>query len=358
MAGPVRITGSLGSGVTTALAERADAASGDVLVLCASVEAAARWPGSQSATTFLDLALELLGRRLVSDDERLSLIASLTDEVEEVVATILRYQSSFLGREELLVHAEAAGELDRWDELDRIAQHYLALLDERQAVDEAGALVAASMRLRERDHHLEHDAVVVDDWQQATFATNRLLTQLAGGPGANVVVGGHPRATVSSVDGASAKHLESFLRRFGGGEDVELDTANRRRPTDPELVVVDDQAAALRSLGDDIVVLVPRRELLGLHPSARLIESSVGLEWPVVVIAGCTEGVFPGPPPAWRLYDPYLLGGPDVPTPEQRIEAAAGEERRRFALACTRATERLVFIAAEPVSPFVSDLLT
>ena len=360
-----RITGSLGSGVTTALAERADALDGTVLVLVASPEAAACWPGRRTrATTFLDVALELVGKRLVGDDERLEIVAAvlagrLSDHVDEVARTVLSYEASFLGREELLVHADAAGELERWDELDRITQSYLAQLDERSAVDEAGAIVAASMLLRDPSVRLDHDHVVVDDWQQATFATNRLLTQLCGGPGSSVIAGGHPRSTVGGVGGTSPKHLEAFLRRFGGTEDIELDSGNRRHlGDDPPELVVGDEAELLQALGDDLTVLVPRPELLRLHPSARLIDSAVGLSWPVVAVAGCTEGVFPGPPVGHDLYDQHLFGGPDVPTAEQRIASAAAEDRRRFALACTRATERLVFTAAEPVSPFVAELLT
>lgn len=69
-----------------------------------------------------------------------------------------------------------------------------------------------------------------------------------------------------------------------------------------------------------------------------------GLEWPLVVVAGVQEGVWPDPRRRDTLLDVDRLSddGPVDPPPPSVLLAA---ERRLFYVACTRATRRLVVTA-------------
>lgn len=70
-----------------------------------------------------------------------------------------------------------------------MTHRYLAAMAELDLVDEGGAVVHAGLALRDdavlRAERSRFDEVVVDDFQLATFAEQRLLTQLVGraGPG-------------------------------------------------------------------------------------------------------------------------------------------------------------------------------
>jgi len=79
-------------------------------------------------------------------------------------------------------------------------------------------------------------------------------------------------------------------------------------------------------------------------------------EWPTVVVVDATDGVWPSPRPVHRRSDPWLLAGPDVPDDAARDAAWLESERNRFFTASTRATDHLIVVAREPVSPFVADL--
>jgi len=69
-----------------------------------------------------------------------------------------------------------------------------------------------------------------------------------------------------------------------------------------------------------------------------------GLEWPLVVVAGVQEGVWPDPRRRDSMLESDLLGDDGLvepPPPSVRLAA----ERRLFYVACTRATRRLVVTA-------------
>jgi len=69
-----------------------------------------------------------------------------------------------------------------------------------------------------------------------------------------------------------------------------------------------------------------------------------GQEWPMVIVAGVQEGVWPVGRRVSTVLDPAMLDAGGLPVTSHRERLAA--ERRLFHLACSRASQRLVVIAA------------
>lgn len=350
---PLCVTGGFGAGKTTALAARAAhlRASGRIVLELARPSAA------------VSFAAELLLRhgrpgRVVDHRTQRSMVARLLHEhdwgelsgergdpqfADEVAATVLRYQSSFLGAEELFVHADAAGEFERWAALDGFTHRYLDEHERSGTVDRAGAVVGASLLLRDPEvmavERNGFDDLLVDDFQLADFATNRLLTQLAGRAG-SLTVAGNAAAAIGSEHGWSSRFLGSFARRFAC-EHLDLGDVSWRRPSPPVLVESIGSAHAHAHV-------LPRQEVI----------DAVGREWPVVVIPHGTAESWPAPRPTHRWFDPHLFGGPDVPSDAERDERWGDEERRRFTVACTRATEQTVLVvpAGATATPLLAEV--
>lgn len=288
-------------------------------------------------------------RRLLTRAEHREIVTSLLGNDDrphatEIRGTMLAYQASFLGAEELFVHAEAAGELERAEELHRITTAYLARLDALGAVDEACAIVQASLLLRDADalarERQRFDFLVVDDFQLAGFAVNRFVSQLAGPggrssvqgwQGGNVVVAGNREAAVGGALGmpVTGSHLEAFARRFGATVDVAIDGPSLRRPRP--------------GLPPGPSVSVTALE----HATAPW---AVGREWPGVMVLGANEEGWLDPPPCPRYdwFDRAIFAGPDTPGSDERAEQWQAECRRRFLVASSRATEYLEFAPAWP----------
>ena len=317
------------------------------------------------------LALDVLRRHgqpvsLLSGDEQVATVATLLDDHlrplgAEVAAAIVAFQASFLGDEELRVHADAAGMMGPAEELIELTARYLSLLASRNRVDPGGALVAASLRLRDPEvleaERSRFDELLVDDFQLATFGTNRLLSQLAGHGGA-LTVAGNSDAAVSSAPLSSPQHLERFDRRFGAALDVTLHDTHRS-PGVPTLRIVDD-AADVRRVVEEAIAFAAGMGIdrAGAAVVTReLAESAVGRSWPLVVVPDATDGRWPSPRPIERWFDTELLHGPDVPDDAARDRRWLDLERRRFRVASSRATQFLVVVGEVPVTPFVGDLL-
>src|SRR5437588_212609 len=66
------------------------------------------------------------------------------------------------------------------------------------------------------------DHAIVDDFEQASFATNRLLALLTG-PGENVVVAGNPGAAISAPLGGTSRYLERFVASYHAEADIALE---------------------------------------------------------------------------------------------------------------------------------------
>jgi superfamily I DNA/RNA helicase/RecB family exonuclease len=87
------------------------------------------------------------------------------------------------------------------------------------------------------------------------------------------------------------------------------------------------------------------------------IQAATGRRWHTVVVAGCLEGELPRVSGFVPFFDPLLLtavGGGAVPTVAERRDRSLVIERRRFHLARTRATHRLVASAGPEAKDIVS----
>ena len=348
---PLCVTGGFGSGKTTILAARADKlrASGRAVLVFDRPDAIVAFAADVLARNgtprrVVDGAAQrTLVERLVRETDwgELTPEVGYPDFADEVAVTVLRYQSSFLGAEELFVHADAAGQFARWEALDRFAQRYLADHESAGTIDRAGAVVSASMLLRDPKalaaERARFDDLLVDDFQLADFATNRLLTQLVGRTG-SFTVAGNAAAAIGGEHGWSARFLTSFAKRFDAAT-IDLGDESWRSPAPPEVV---DAAPA-----DVHAHVLDRASVIG----------AVGREWPVVVIFDASASGWPAARPAHSWFDPYIFGGPDVPSDEDRDAAWYQEELRRFAIACTRATEQTVLVVrAPPVTPLLAEV--
>jgi superfamily I DNA/RNA helicase len=363
-AGPCRVVGDFGTGKSAALRARA-----------ARLRDEGRRPLLLSArpSEVTAFAVELLRRHgrpvsILGLDEQVAMVASMVDErlrpsAPAVAAMVSAFQASFLGDEELRVHADAAGCLDEAEELIGLTSRYLAALSSRYRVDAGGAVVQASLLLRDPEvlaaERSRFDEVLVDDFQLASFGTNRLLSQLVGFGGA-VTVAGNEEAAVSSDPLSSPAHLARFDRRFGAALDVTLTPPSLRSPGVPTLRIVESDDEARQVAAESVAAAEGMG--LGLADTAivtrDVAEAAVGREWPVVVVPEATEGRWPAAArPSWRWLDPELLSGPDVPSDDERDRRWLETERRRFRVATTRATRFLVVIGQLPVSRFVGELV-
>ncbi len=349
--GPLRVVGGFGSGKTTALYARVERARGN-----------GRRPLLLAHHALVGFALDILRRQgakltLVGDDERLDIVSGLIDhDVAEVASAVVGFQASFLGDEELRVHADAAGCLDVAEELIAITSRYLAELDRRRLVDRGGVVVGASTLLRDpavaAAERAAFDELLVDDFQLATFGESRLLTQLAG-PGGALVVAGHPEAAASDDPLSSVAYLQRFDRRFGS-DHIELQAVHRRATATVRIVAGGDAAVAVaveEAMGEGarLGIAAENRALLDRNN----VTQFVGRECELAIVLGATEGRWPLPRPQPRWFDPELFYGPDVPDDDVRNRRWWDSERRRFGVATSRATRHVVILGEEPLSPFV-----
>lgn len=326
--GAVRVVGRYGSGKTTMLRNLAEHHPG-ALVVCATEAAAAAF--GAAATTFWRLAADIVARhdrpvRILSTEEHRALVGDI-----EAADTMCHYRASFLGLEELRTHAHAAGVAETWERLGQLSEEHAADMAGRGESDWAGVLVRASLLLRddavlaaERDRF---DLVIVDDFESASFATNRLLTQLVG-RGGDVVVAGNVDNPVWRHVAGSPSYLERFCARMDAA-DVRLTTPHRH----PGMVTGGqaDVTVVVEPGGDPWVQLsaVP-------SPDPMPVALAASLEWERVrVIKGapCAEHT---------SYDLDLLGGPDVPDDAVRAERRRREDHARLAMALSRATQLTV----------------
>lgn len=348
--GPLRVLGSFGAGTSTALRARAErlGRAGVAAVLLHHRD-------------LVPFAIDLLRRHgedvsLASAQDVLDVLVDVLDgedlaHRDEIARAVVGYQTSWLGDEELRVHADAAGELERAERLIDISRRYLGALASRRLVDAAGAVVRAGLALREeevlRAERERVDELLVDDFQLATFAEARLLTQLAGRDGA-LVVAGNPGAAISSAPLASETHLRHFDRRFRCAT-IDL-TGHHRSPGVPRLHLADGAEDADRVVGRTVAA-----GATALTPPDT--ERAVGREWPLVVVPDATDGTWPRPRPTARWFDEELFHGPDVADEVERDRRWRELERARFRVAITRATEHTVVVALAPTSPFLDELL-
>ena len=84
------------------------------------------------------------------------------------------------------------------------------------------------------------------------------------------------------------------------------------------------------------------------------VDQAAGRSWDTVIVSGCVEGQYPKVDARVRFFDPEVLADPTVAGPGERRRRSLAEERRRFELARTRATQTTVFVAAPQPGVLVS----
>jgi superfamily I DNA/RNA helicase/RecB family exonuclease len=151
---------------------------------------------------------------------RLLQLRGFADEVRQFV---LRAQEGLIGPDEIDA-AAVDRSLGGWPELARFLRRYLHQLDVESAVDFAGLVEQAAVAAENGEPMFDH--VLVDDYQDTTFAAERLLVALRP---ASIVVAGNAGAHVFSFQGTSVVPLERFHERFPNAVRVGLSTDHRGR---------------------------------------------------------------------------------------------------------------------------------
>jgi superfamily I DNA/RNA helicase/RecB family exonuclease len=122
-----------------------------------------------------------------------------------------------------LAEAAAGAGLTGWQELARFAREYLDALDAANSVDFAGLLQRAAVAASQGTGLFDH--VLVDDYQDTTFAAEAILRGLAP---PDLVVAADPAAHVFSFQGTTRGPLDRFATdTFPEAAHLELTTAHR-----------------------------------------------------------------------------------------------------------------------------------
>jgi superfamily I DNA/RNA helicase/RecB family exonuclease len=169
---------------------------------------------------------ELLQGELPEDWPAYGAMLGMRGFADQVRQFLLRAQEALLSPDDVESRARAAG-LTGWFELARFYRRYLNVLDDEGAVDFAGLLgqaAAAAGAGTDAGEGPLFDHVLVDDYQDATLAAERLLLGL--GP-ASLVVAGDPGAHVFSFQGTTDLPVRRFVAAFPGARLVELQTRHR-----------------------------------------------------------------------------------------------------------------------------------
>ena len=140
---------------------------------------------------------------------------------DEVRQFLVRAQEALLSPEDVRERAEAAG-LRGFLELAGFYRRYLDVLASQGEVDFAGLVVQAGRAAEATDPAFDH--VLVDDYQDATFAAEGLLVGLCP---ATLVVAGDAGSHLFSFQGTTDQPLLGFEKTFAGAEHVTLQTPHR-----------------------------------------------------------------------------------------------------------------------------------
>ena len=148
--------------------------------------------------------------------------------VDEVRQFLVRAQEEMRTPQDVERAADARS-LSGWHELARFLSAYQAVLDDLNAVD-FGALVQRAALVAPRgDPPFDH--VMVDDFQDATFAAEALLRGLQA---PDLVVSSDAAAHLFSFQGRTRVPLDRFDTSFPGAKRIELLT-NHRAPREPSV---------------------------------------------------------------------------------------------------------------------------
>jgi superfamily I DNA/RNA helicase/RecB family exonuclease len=180
-----------------------------------------RPPDILSALDQFSKVRELLGGEDRSEWPVYGEMLGLRGFADEVRQFLLRAQESLESPEAVLEKTEKAG-LAGWREVAAFYRRYLDILADQNAVDFAGLVNQAAEAARDGDRLFDH--IVVDDFQEATFAEEALLTTLAP---QSLVVAGDAGSHIFSFQGTTDIPLRRFAERHPGTVRVELTTPHR-----------------------------------------------------------------------------------------------------------------------------------
>jgi superfamily I DNA/RNA helicase/RecB family exonuclease len=145
-------------------------------------------------------------------------LRGFADELRQLV---LRAQEALLGPEDIERAAEDR-HLGGWRELSGFLRRYLEVLDAQGSVDFAGLVEQAAVAAEAGEPMFDH--ILVDDYQDTTFAAERLLAVLRP---TSLVIAGNAEAHVFSFQGTTAVPLERFSERSPTAPVIELTTVHR-----------------------------------------------------------------------------------------------------------------------------------
>jgi superfamily I DNA/RNA helicase len=178
-------------------------------------------------------------------------LLTLRGFADQIRQFLLRAQEARITPEEIEAKAGYRG-LSGWLELARFSRDYLDVLDADRVVDFAALIGRAEAAAAASEPLLDH--LLVDDYQDATFAQEALVQSLRP---SDLVVAADPEAHVFSFQGTTAVPSLRFTQVFAGASHVELTTPHRA----PRTVRVDAWTAAHTS--EEYAAVA--RELRRLH---------------------------------------------------------------------------------------------
>jgi superfamily I DNA/RNA helicase/RecB family exonuclease len=143
---------------------------------------------------------------------------------DEIRQFVIRAQEALLPPDEIERRASERG-LTGWGELAGFLREYLAVLDASKEVDFAGLVEQAARAAGSGEPPFDH--VLVDDYQDATFGAERLLSELRP---SSLVVCGNLGVHLFSFQGTTDEPLRRFTETFPGAAEVELSTEHRPGP--------------------------------------------------------------------------------------------------------------------------------
>ena len=179
-------------------------------------------------------------------------LLTLRGFADQIRQFLLRAQEARLTPEEIETRAEARG-LTGWRELARFYRDYLDVLDADRVVDFAALIGRAEAAMSTSGAPLL-DHLLVDDYHDATFAQEALVTSLRVH---DVVVAADPGAHVFSFQGTTAVPSLRFTEVFQGAVHIELSTPHRA----PQPIRIDAWSASHTS--EEYAAIA--RELRRLH---------------------------------------------------------------------------------------------
>ena len=231
-------------------------------------------PAVLSADDQFSRVRDLLGGEDPGDWPAYGRMLRLRGFADEVRQFLIRAQEALLAPEDVLARAETAG-LTGWRELALFYRRYLDIMYAKPEVDFAGLLAqAATVENTDEPGEPMYDHVLVDDYQEATFAMERLLEGLRP---SSLVVAGDAGSHIFSFRGTTDEPLRRFASTFPSGGHVALRGNHRSQASAVPAV------GAWRSLHTSEEHAAIARELRRVH-----VED--GVPWPEMAVVVRRQG--------------------------------------------------------------------